>query len=137
MTALSEHRHDPSQSTPAGSGPNAWQLVLWRFLAVVASTPDDRSSVAFNGYRRRHPFRWAVYVVAALVGVFLAFEVVAVLVAAALESLPIRPRSAADFGLTMLALFGIFALWSAAGRWLRHVVTARVNRWRTGRPLEG
>ena len=47
-----------------------------------------------------------------------------------LERLHLHPRSAPDAGVTMLAVFGALALWSAAGRWLRDVVAARVNRWR-------
>jgi hypothetical protein len=107
--------------------------MLWRFLAVVASTPDERSSMAFERYLRRHPFRGAAYLVAAWV---LALELVAVLATVLLERLHLRPRGAADFGVTVLALFGIFALLSAAGRRLGATVAARVNRWRTGRPLE-
>jgi hypothetical protein len=48
-----------------------------------------------------------------------------------LEGLHLRPRGGADFGVTWLAMCGVCALWFAAGRWLRHVVAARVNRWRT------
>jgi hypothetical protein len=69
-------------------------------------------------------------VVAAWLGALLVIELMALPVVVLLESLHLPARSAADVGATMLALVGVFALWFAAGRWLRHVVAARVNRWR-------
>jgi hypothetical protein len=136
MTALSEHQRDGSRSAPAGSGPNAWQLVLWRFLALVAhlmrpSAPDERSSMALNGYLRRHPLRGAAYGVAAWTAALLVIAPVVLPAMLLLEGLHLRPRGAADFGVTWLAVCGVCALWFAAARWLRHVVAARVNRWRT------
>jgi hypothetical protein len=110
--------------------------VLWRFLGLVAhgmraSTRDERWSLALNGYLRRHPLRGAGYVVAAWVGALLVIELMALPAVVLLESLHVRPRSAADVGATMLALFGVLALWCALGRWLRRLVVVRVNRWRS------
>ena len=138
ITVLSEHQRDRSRSAPAGSDPNAWQLVLWRLLALVAhamrpSADNTRWSTALSGYVRRHPVRGAAYVAAAWFGAFLVIELMMLPVVVLLESLHFRPRGAADFGSTLLALCAVFALWFAAGRWLRHVVAARVNRWRTAR----
>jgi hypothetical protein len=117
----SEHRHDPSQSTPA-SGPNAWQLVLWRLLALVAhamrrSADNTRWSTALNGYVRRHPVRGAAYVAAAWFGAFLVIEFMALPVVVLLESLHFRPRGAGDFGATVLrsALCSLCGLPPAAG----------------------
>jgi hypothetical protein len=136
MTALSEHQRDGSRSAPAGSGPNAGQLVRWRFLALVAhlirpSAPDARSNMALNRYLRRHPFRGAAYAVAAWTAALLVIAPVVLPATWLLEGLHLRPRGAADFVVTVLAVCGLLALWFAAGRWLRHVVAARVNRWRT------
>jgi hypothetical protein len=94
------------------------------------SAPDERWTMALKPYLRRHPLRGAAYVVAAWTGALLALELVAVPATLLLERLHLRPRSAGDFGVGVLALCGLFALWFAAGRWLRHVVAARVNRWR-------
>jgi hypothetical protein len=139
MTALREHRRDRSQSTPAGAGPNACQLVLWRLLALVAHTmrpsaDHARWSTALNGYARRHPVRGATYVAAAWLGAFLVIELMAVAVEVLLASLHLRPRGAADFVSTLLAIFGLLALWCALGRWLRRLVVARMTRWRSGVP---
>jgi hypothetical protein len=134
MTALREHRRHWSQSTPAGADPTAWQLVLWRLLALIAhamraSADDEHWRRALHDYRRRHPLRAAAYLVAAWVGALLAIEFLALPVVVLLQSLHLRPRGAADFGVTIVAMCGLFALWCAAGRWLRAVVLARVNRW--------
>jgi hypothetical protein len=136
MTAPSACQRDGSRLAPAGSGPNAWQLVLWRLLAFVGhlmrpSAPEERSNMALNRYLRRHPFRCAAYAVAAFAGALLVMELMALPAMLLLESLHLRPRGAADFVVTVLAVCGLLALWSAAGRWLRHVVAGRVNRWRT------
>jgi hypothetical protein len=126
---------------PAGARPAAWQLVLWRFLALVAhlmrpSTADARSNTELYRYLRRHPLRGAAYAVAAWTAAVLPFVLVTLPAMLLLERLHLRPRGAADFGVTVLAVCGLLALWFAVGRWLRHVVAARVDRWRTGRPLE-
>ena len=135
-TALSEQKPDRSRSAAAGWGPNAWQLMLWRFLALVAymmrpSASDARWNVALKPYLRRHPFRGAAYMLAAWTGAVLGFGLVTIPASLLLGRLHLRPRSAGDLGVTVLALCGLLALWFAAGRWLRHVVAARVNRWRT------
>jgi hypothetical protein len=141
MTALSEHQRDGRRPAPADSGPNAWQLVLWRLLAFVAhlmqpAAPDARSNMVLYRYLRCHPLRGAAYAVAAWTAAVLPFVLVTLPAMLLLECLHLRPRGAADFGVTVLAVCGLLALWFAAGRWLRHVVAARVNRWRTGPPLE-
>jgi hypothetical protein len=121
---------------PAGARPAAWQLVLWRLLAFVAhmmrpAAPDARANMALNRYLRRHPFREAAYAVAAWTAALLVIAPVVLPATWLLESLHLRPRGAADFVVTVLAVCGLLALWFAVGRWLRHVVAARVNRWRT------
>src|SRR5262249_38515149 len=128
----------PTRSASAGSGPHTWQLVLWRFLAFVAhlmrpSAPDERSSMAFHGYLRRHPFRAGAYGVAAWVGAVLGGALLALPVTLLLETLPLRPGVAAVVGCTLVALCGVVALWSAAGRRLRAAVAARVHCWRAAR----
>jgi hypothetical protein len=134
--ALSEHQRDGRRSAPAGAGPHAWQLVLWHFLAFVAhmmrpSASAARSNRVLHGYLRRHPLRWAAYAVAAWTAAVLSLVLVTLPAEVLLERLHLRPRGAADFVVTVLAVCGLLALWFAAGRWLRHVVAGRVNRWRT------
>jgi hypothetical protein len=95
------------------------------------SASDARWSMALKPYLRRHPFRGAAYAVAAWTAAVLPIVLIALPAVVLLESLHLRPRSAADFSVTILALCGLFALWFAAGRRLRYFVAARVNRWRT------
>src|SRR5262245_6092627 len=92
--------------------------------------PDARSNMVFNRYLRRHPVHCAAYAVAAFAGALLVMALLALPAMLLLEGLHLRPRGAADFGVTMLAVCGVCALWFAAGRRLRAVVVARVNRWR-------
>jgi hypothetical protein len=134
--ALREHQRDGHRAAPAGVGPHAWQLVLWRLVAFVAhlmrpAAPDARSNMAFNRYLRQHPFRGVAYAVAAFVSALVVMGLMALPAVLLLERLHLRPRGAADFGVTVLAVCGLLALWFAAGRWLRRVVAGRVNRWRT------
>src|SRR5262249_57170781 len=129
----------PGRSRGAVSGPHTWQLVLRAALACVAHlmrppAPAERSSMAFHGYLRRHPFRAGAYGVAAWVGAVLGGALLALPVTLLLESLHLRPRGAADVGCTLVALCGVVALWSAAGRRLRAAVAARVHCCRAARP---
>jgi hypothetical protein len=87
--------------------------------------------MALNRYLRRHPLRGAAYGIAAWTAALLVIAPVVLPATWLLERLHLRPRGAADFVVTVLAVCGLLALWFAVGRWLRHVVAARVNRWRT------
>ena len=107
MTALSERQRDGSRAAPAGSGPSTWQLVLWRFLALVRhvmrpSAPDERSNMVLNRYLRRYPLRAAAYGVFAWTAALLVIVPVMLAATVLLGSLHLRPRGGADFGVTLL-----------------------------------